>query len=71
MKILNVNCKDIPFSVPTSFDKIKSVFRTTLEYDGYVVWDVEMNYGSDGNLDDDENGFRYVVVDMSTKRKIK
>lgn len=30
-----------------------------------------MNYGSDGNLDDDENEFRYVVVDMSTKRKIK
>lgn len=69
--ILNVDGKEVEVSVPISDDDVKAVFKTMLETDGYTVRDVEINCASGENSTDNSAGFKYVVVDMSTKRKVK
>ena len=69
--ILNVDGKSIEVSVPASFDEIKAVFKTTLENTGYDVNDVQIVYNSDESFESSGSRFKYVSVDMSTKRKIK
>lgn len=68
---LNVDGEDVEVSSIVSHDEIKGVFKTVLENAGYSVKEIAIIHTSDISSTDDRLGFKHIVVDMSTKRKVR